>query len=50
VDLDADQQLSASDLFYMMYNSDNSVVLQTCIANEGISSWGRLFVIAVPLS
>lgn len=50
VDLDNNQQLSASDLFYQMYDSDNSVVLQTCIANEGISTWGRLFVIAVPLS
>lgn len=50
VDLETDEQLSASNLFYQMYNGDNSVVLQTCIANEGISTWGRLFVIAVPLS
>jgi hypothetical protein len=50
VDLDSDQKLSASDLFYSMYNGDNSLVLQTCIANEGISTWGRMFVIAVPLS
>lgn len=49
-DLESDEQYSASDLFHQMYNSDNSVVLQTCIANEGISTWGRLFVIAVPLS
>jgi hypothetical protein len=49
-DLESDEQFSASNLFYLMYNSDNSVVLQTCIANEGISTWGRLFVIAVPLS
>jgi hypothetical protein len=50
VDLDNNEKLSASNLFYSMYNSDNSVVLQTCIANEGISTWGRLFVIAVPVS
>jgi hypothetical protein len=49
-DLESDEQYSASNLFHQMYNSDNSVVLQTCIANEGISTWGRLFVIAVPLS
>ncbi len=49
VDLDNNEQLSASNLFYSMYNGDN-LVLQTCIANEGISTWGRLFVIAVPLS
>jgi hypothetical protein len=50
VNLADGKQLSASTLFHKMYNSDNSVVLQTCIANEGISTWGRLFVIAVPLS
>jgi hypothetical protein len=50
VDLENNQKLSAADLFYSMYNSDNPVVLQTCIANEGESSWGRLFVIAVPVS
>jgi len=50
VDLDNGGNLSASELFYQIYNSDNPVVLQTCIANEGISTWGRLFVIAVPVS
>jgi hypothetical protein len=50
VNLADGKQLSASTLFHKMYNSDNSVVLQTCIANEGISTWGRLFIIAVPLS
>lgn len=50
VDLDNGDNLSASDLFYQIYNNDNPVVFQTCIANEGISTWGRLFVIAVPVS
>ena len=50
VDLDNGGNLSASDLFHQIYNSDNPVVLQTCIANDGISTWGRLFVIAVPVS
>ena len=50
VDLSNGDNLSASELFYDIYNSDNPVVLQTCIANEGISTWGRLFVIAVPVS
>lgn len=50
VDLDNGQHLGASDLFYQIYNSNNPVVLQTCIANDGISTWGRLFVIAVPVS
>ncbi len=50
VDLESGAKLSNSDLFHTVYNSDNSVVLQTCIAKDGVSTWGRLFVIAVPLS
>lgn len=49
VDLDFGGQLSASDLFRMMYDQDDTLVLQTCIANHGISTWGRLFVVATPL-
>jgi len=50
VDLETGKQLSASNLFRNTYNSDNTVVLQTCIAQDGISTWGRLFITAVPLS
>lgn len=50
IDLDNGEKLSAVDLFYTIYNSDHPVVLQTCIPNAGVSTWGRLFVIAVPLS
>jgi len=50
VDLESGEQLSASTLFHSVYNSDNPVVLQTCIAQDGVSSWGRLFITAVPLS
>lgn len=50
VDLANGDNLSASELFYDIYNNDNPVVLQTCIENDGISTWGRLFVIAVPIS
>ncbi|MCB2180253.1 hypothetical protein KQH54_03940 [bacterium] len=42
------EQLSAADLFYRIYDQDDVLILQTCIANEGNESWGRLFVIAVP--
>ena len=49
VDLESGAKLSNSDLFHSMYNSDNSVVLQTCIAKDGLSTWGRLFVIAVQI-
>ena len=49
VDLKSGEELSASALFYSVYTNDGAVVLQTCIANEGISTWGRLFVQASPV-
>lgn len=50
VDLQSGEQLSASSLFHKVYNNKNSLVLQTCIEQDGISTWGRLFITAVPLS
>ncbi len=50
VDLDQGGKLSATKLFHSIYNYENPVVLQTCIENHGISTWGRLFIIAVPVS
>jgi len=50
IDLATGEQLSATSLFYKIYNSENYVVLQTCIEKDGLSTWGRLFVVAVPLS
>jgi hypothetical protein len=49
VDLESGEKLSASNLFHSVY-ANNNLVLQTCIAQEGISTWGRLFITAVPLS
>jgi hypothetical protein len=40
---------SAKEIFRMMYNREGDVVFQTCIADEGISTWGRIFIIATPL-
>jgi len=40
---------SVSKVFNAIYNSSNPLVLQTCIANHGVSTWGRLFVIAKPI-
>lgn len=48
--LDNGASLSASDLFTLVYNRPGMVVLQTCIAAEGNASWGRLFIIAEPLT
>ena len=50
IDLETNQQLTATDLFYRVYDNDNTVVLQTCIEANGIDSWGRLFVSATLIS
>ncbi|MCW5876950.1 MAG: hypothetical protein KIS85_08730 [Anaerolineales bacterium] len=50
VDLESGKELSASNLFHQIYNSNHPVVLQTCIAKDGISTWGRMFILAVPVN
>lgn len=51
--MDADHPgtvISSSQLFETIYASNQrQVVFQTCIANGPVSSWGRLFVTAVPV-
>lgn len=49
-DLNTKATLSAEELFTLMYRGDRHVTFQTCIERDGKSSWGRLFVIAEPLS
>jgi hypothetical protein len=47
LDLDNDSAYySVSDLFYEVYAQPGQLVLQTCIAANGVSSWGRLFILA----
>jgi hypothetical protein len=41
---------SVGDLFYDVYAQPGQLVLQTCIAANGVSSWGRLFVLAEKVS
>ncbi len=49
VDLDnGHATLSSDQLFRQIYMDAGALVFQTCIASNGISSWGRLFVIAKP--
>jgi hypothetical protein len=50
VDLGTGAQLSAMDLFNQMYTGGDKVTFQTCLARDGVMSWGRLFVIATPAS
>ena len=44
----ADEILSAQEMFQRAYGGDRHITLQTCIAKFGNASWGRLFVVAVP--
>jgi len=46
--LTKDETLTAEQMFKRVYFGDRHVTFQTCIAKDGNSSWGRLFVIAVP--
>ena len=48
VDLVSGGQLAASALFQAIYGRPGAVVFQTCIAADGVSTWGRLFVVAIP--
>lgn len=49
IDLETNQKLSATALFYQVYTGDHHLTFQTCIAQNGDFSWGRLFVLATPL-
>lgn len=40
--------LTAQQMFERVYEGNRHLTFQTCIAKYGESSWGRLFVVAVP--
>jgi hypothetical protein len=42
--------LSAEQLFFATYGREDQLVFQTCIEKDGNSTWGRLFVLAIPIS
>jgi hypothetical protein len=46
--LNKDETLTAEQMFKRVYFGDRHITFQTCIAKDGNSSWGRLFVIAIP--
>ena len=48
INLDTGKGTDAEGLFRQVYMGSRHVTFQTCIENEGNSSWGRLFVIAEP--
>lgn len=50
LDLDNDNEFyTATDLFYDVYDKADNVIFQTCINQNGSSTWGRLFVTAEPI-
>lgn len=50
IDLDSGEKLTATNLFFEVYSGDHHLTFQTCIAQDGELSWGRLFVIATPIT
>jgi hypothetical protein len=48
-DLETQTTLTAEELFNKVYRGDYHLTLQTCIENHGSESWGRLFIVAVPV-
>ena len=49
IDLATNKKLTATQLFMQTYGVKGNLILQTCIAKDNQSSWGRLFVIASPV-
>jgi hypothetical protein len=45
-DLGTGETLTAAQLFEKIYMGSRHLIFQTCIAAQGLSAWGRLFVIA----
>jgi len=48
VDLNSGAIYSASEMFAMYYQGGDHVTFQTCFLKDGNSSWGRLFITAIP--
>jgi hypothetical protein len=47
-DLNTNEKMTAEQVFRQVYTGERHVTFQTCIAANGISTWGRIFVIATP--
>jgi len=48
-DMETQTMFTAEELFNNVYRGDYHLTLQTCIENNGNSSWGRLFIVANPV-
>ena len=49
VDLNSGELLTAADIFIKFYMAGDQVTLQTCLERNGNLSWGRLFIVALPI-
>ena len=49
VDLDTNEQLTATQLFKRVYMGGHRLTIQTCIQEGSVDSWGRLFLLAEPI-
>lgn len=49
VDLKTGVRSTAAEVFAQMYAGEHHLTFQTCIMRDGNWTWGRLFVVAVPL-
>lgn len=47
--LETGEILSTAQIFARYYMGEPHVTLQTCIAQNGLANWGRLFVVASPV-
>jgi hypothetical protein len=44
-----EKTISYRDLFFETYGVSDRLILQTCISKNNSDSWGRLFIIAIPI-
>jgi len=47
-DVNTNETLTVGKMFKRVFVSNGHVTFQTCLENNGLSTWGRLFVIAIP--
>jgi hypothetical protein len=48
LDLPGSAPVRSSDIFNLIYTGGEKVIFQTCIARDGVASWGRIFITATP--
>ncbi len=49
IDLQTGERLTAAEVFARHYMESGQLVFQTCIARDGIATWGRIFIQAQPI-